>query len=664
MANRFDVPYGNRQDAISTFVPLPLNEIGELAKDYSNRYKQGRALPGSMDLLAQKVQAAPMDYELKRKWLEESHKAISEITDKATERDWADPGFQRRVQAKIMERANDPVLNTISGNKKWFDDEYTKYASNKDNAQDLDFTLEKDNHHPTGFKQNLDGKSYSGLKVTKHSDPYKQKAEIMSHINESGSLINDGFDYSKGLQVGPDGTYTAYNKTTKGWEGVSKNKVDEISRISTRLYGNTDAGKYEIQKYLRDYNDFGGEAYNWDYNRLQAEANNGNQVAIQLLNEVNNRFKNDLFDVGAKQIGGKYTRDIDSQTMHDTAKAKKEEEKHHFDLNSNVETPDLMNLTDPLYKEASDSGVINKDGTINYNALTESKPVKAGKDWVNVDGQNMPAHDKLGKLMFVASTALGIDPKMVKTNPDPKKGEVSQDEVLKQYQGLVKTRTYGSQLQPLERNLMSVDLVNHPSGYTFIDDKGQALPVPPALKTPMSEGDNPNINVTERHFIDGKSKYKVEFTNDDGTVTTAWARPVAKQINKHFDVIAKVSESQLKYIRGEFNLPETKDLIKAADGKPLKINGMEQVSHVEGSREGEKIVTFSNPKNRKDAIVARVTKMKDPKTGRLEDHVEILGDFANFAPIYENEFYNSNEGAAYLQNLETNNVKAKSRRQS
>jgi hypothetical protein len=109
------------------------------------------------------------------------------------------------------------------------------------------------------------------MKVTPYDNPYEQKAKIMSGINDSGYIKSDGYDYSQGLKVGPNGDYLAYSKKTGGWEGVSGDKVKQVADVSADLYGNTTAGKYETQKLLRDKYGFGDAAYNFDYNTIKGD---------------------------------------------------------------------------------------------------------------------------------------------------------------------------------------------------------------------------------------------------------------------------------------------------------------------------------------------------------------------------------------------------------
>lgn len=418
--NRFDLAQPNNFQYMSTYVPLPLQEIGDLAKDYSNRYKQGKALNNQLGLLASKVQAAPMDYDLKNQFLQDSNKKMQSLVDKAKPEDWANPEFQDRMRSTLGEIVSDPRLNTIQSNKKWFDDEYTKFASNPKNAGDLDFTLQKDPNHSTGFKQNLQGKTYAGLKVTPQGDIYKAKSDIMSHINDSGYMKDLGINYGDSLRVGPNGEYQAYKGTKQGWVGISKDKVKKVANISADLYGNTPEGKYETQKILRDDLNMGDEAYNYDYRTLEKMANNGDKHAEVVFNHIKNKFGNDLFATGMKQIGGKSTQEIqdiqlsDKQKAYDIAHPK---EDSTFDtlgsIEGNVSTTPIDDKT-ALTNLGIDSNLLDDKGDINYNSGTLVSKVGSLGFKGDTKENQQKANDYYSSLVSTAYN-LGLDLKSYST---------------------------------------------------------------------------------------------------------------------------------------------------------------------------------------------------------------------------------------------------------
>lgn len=427
--NRFDQASLNNYRYQSAYVPLPLQEIGDLAKDYSGRYKQGKELSNQLGLLANKVQAAPMDYELKNQFLQDAHSKMDDLVSKAKPEDWANPEFQDRMKNTLNQIASDSRLNTIQSNKKWFDDEYTKFASNPKNAGDLDFTLEKDPNHATGFKQNLKGQSFAGLKVTPQGDIYKQKSDIMSHINESGYMKDLGINYGDPIRVGSNGEYQAYKGVKEGWVGISKDKVKQVADLSADLYGNTPEGKYEVQKILKDDLRMGSEAYNYDYNTLQKLANNGDEHAKAVFNHIKSRFGNDLFNVGAKQIGGKATKEIQDIQLADKQKAYDitHPQDPSFDnlgsIEGNVSTTPVSEK-DALVNLGMNADLVDDKGNVNYGTgdLGVNKLGVGTFKGVTKENQQK-ANDYYGSLVGTANN-LGLNIKSYTT-----KGKIDYDKL-------------------------------------------------------------------------------------------------------------------------------------------------------------------------------------------------------------------------------------------
>lgn len=299
MANIFDTP--TQQNYVETHIPLPLEEMGKLASKWTDNYNAGKSLLGGLDKLAQKIEVSPLDEQRKQDWFQKNNKALNELAQKGVENPglFADSSFQNEIQQTINQAANDPELRILkSNNEEWID--YSK-ASAKGTGWDLHFGVEKDARSINGLKQSQRGEIFNP-KITKYNNPYKQKSEIMGGINDSGGSNEKDYDYSK-MEQTPDGNYNVWRKSTNSWVGVSATRVNQIADLSADIYGNTEDGKWEVQKMLSEELGFGSKAYDFDYNKLQ-ELSTQDKGFAQIFSGIKKRFKNDLVGVATKQIGG------------------------------------------------------------------------------------------------------------------------------------------------------------------------------------------------------------------------------------------------------------------------------------------------------------------------------------------------------------------------
>jgi len=312
MANRFDV--ATPQKYVNTYVPLPLDAIGALAKDFNDKYTFGQNMVGELDVFSQQLKNAPMDQNLKDSWVKDARMNLNALVEEGQRNhSFANPEFQNKIKNTINILKSDPRVNTILLNKQFYD----KWSADKakcsgGNCNDLDFTFEYDPQHPTGFKQNT-GKVYSQSKITPYEASYDTQSKIMSGISPDGYSVDGGYDFTKpGTEFDVESdTYKVYNKTTHKWEGLTRDKVENIAKTSVNLYGNTGAGKYDLQQTLQKY--LGSDVYNLNWERLNSLAQQGNSDAQQYVNYFNKKWQNELFSVAIKQIGGKSSVSVDTK---------------------------------------------------------------------------------------------------------------------------------------------------------------------------------------------------------------------------------------------------------------------------------------------------------------------------------------------------------------
>lgn len=314
MANRFDV--ATPQKYVNTYVPLPLDAIGALAKDFNDRYVSGQNMLNELDVFGQQLKNAPFDQNLKDSWVNDAKTNLNALVEEGqTNHSFANPEFQNKIKNTINVLKSDPRVNTILLNKQFYD----KWVANKancsgGNCNDLDFTFESDPKHITGFKQNT-GKVYSQAKITPYEASYDAQSKIMSGINTDGYSVDGGYDFTKpGTEFNVDtDTYKVYNKTTRKWEGLTGAKVRDIARTSVNLYANTGAGKYDLQKELQSIPGIENNAYDLNWQNLNSLAQKGDPDAKKYVDYFTKKWQNELFDVARKQIGGKGSQSIETK---------------------------------------------------------------------------------------------------------------------------------------------------------------------------------------------------------------------------------------------------------------------------------------------------------------------------------------------------------------
>lgn len=560
MANRFDVNRPQNFQYTSQYVPLPLHEISNMAQKYSDRYHKGKAIPSQLDLLASKIQAAPMDYALKDKYLKSVHAELDPLVQSAKPEDWANPQFQDRLNQTIMKHASDPVLNTIASNKKWYDDEYTKYKSDPKNSKDLDFTLEMDKSDPydTGFKQNTEGKAYSGINNTVYKESYDDTAKIMSNIPASGGK-SGVWDFTKTRTIN-NGETEVYNKSTNSWDAVTDADIKRVAQASTPLFGRTDSGLYRIRKALAPI--YGAQVQNLDYDTLHQMAESDySGESMKRFNEVNDMLYDDLARTGFKQIFHKKSYDQDITKEDNRAAIEANKNARSQGLVQSLETGNTLDFTSPEYKELKGSGMVDDKGQIDFKKLS-NQIAGAGPGnkeagdriantggWLNLDLSNASAsvkdnYNKVVKIGKQAINTIGKD-KVEEALGKPiseLKGE-DVNKLLNMYNDFTKVRGYnGNMLEGVEQKSLQTEVLTHPNNYELLDSDLQiGTKGTEEFKKNLHNNDF-DFNVTNRVNINGKSYLTGTLTDKaNGETKEVFLRPKTAEYNSHFDNAAIVS---------------------------------------------------------------------------------------------------------------------------
>lgn len=580
--NRFDTVRPENFRYMSTYVPAPLAEMADLAKDYSTRYRQGKQLSNELGMLASKVKAAPMDYELKNQFIQDANKQMQGLVDTAKPEDWANPDFQDKMRNTLGQIASDPRLNTIQSNKKWFDDEYTKYKSDPKNSKDLDFSLQTvptsgPGSHPTGFKQNLEGVSFSGLNVTPYKESYDDTAKIMSNI-PSNSKEGGVWDFNHTKTIN-NGETQVYNKTTNKYETVSPEQIKQVAQISTPLFGRTDSGLYRIRKALAPI--YGSKVQNLDYDTLhQMSEQDPSGETMKRFNEVNDILYDDLYRTAFKQAFKKTSYDQDITKETDNNAVAKNKLSREQGLVQSLETGNTLELVSPDYKELKNSGLTNENGEIDFVKLsTKLKGTKAGDKeagdriassggWLNLNlGSNEKnINEDITKVTKVAKQAINTIGKdkveELLGKPISELNGKDLNKLFSQYNEYTKARGYnGNKVDGLEKKALEMQVSNDPTNYEVLDkDLQLSSKEGDKFKKDLYNSNDYQFNINSRVNMNGKSYLTASLANKEtGEVKEVLLRPKTLEYNAHFDNAAKVSKAiNDSYATGE-NLKKSQD---------------------------------------------------------------------------------------------------------
>lgn len=617
MTNRFD--QSSNQKYVSQYVPIPLEGIASLAQDYSTKYKQGKDLPNQLDLLASKIKAAPMDYDLKNQLLDDTKSKIKDLVNKARPEDYAKPEYQDKIKRLITDFTNDERLNTIISNKKWFDDEYTKYKSNSKNSQDLDFTLEQDSKHPTGFKQNLQGKSYTGLNITPYKESYDDTSKIMSNIPAIGDKTGV-WDFNNVRTIN-NGETQVYNKTTKSYETVTKDQVAEIAKNSTPLYGRTDSGLYRIRKALLPI--FGSEVQNMTYDNLHEAALNDPE-AKKIFEHVNNILYDDLNRTGFKQIFSKFTKDedISKETNRDVVAKHKDERNLAATFNSTGSGDQLLDLTDPAFKQLKEAGILTQDESNNIKVDYSNPLLSTNK------GTSSTNQMTLAQLAMKAAKTFGLDPSKINVS--------NRDELFTKYGELLKSFVASPILEKTSRDVYTNEVKTDLNNFDFIDSDGKVVDRPTDLaKTLASE--KSGFTVTNMISKDGKTYLKGSLLSQTGTKEDFLIRPKSKEFAAYHDKTAEIGDAIKDYIVSD---KKSKNQNPIFDRK-----GYDQIKQIPGNDPNSFFIVYAEPNNKQEQSIVKY--VKEEKGLRPINY----GSYKTFLQQYNDEFKLTPEGRALYQNI-------------
>lgn len=292
MSNRYNTLLQDRY--VSTYVPLPLEQISGLAQDYTDRYNTGKNLPKQFDLLSQKINAAPVDYDNKDKLVNDYKSRINNEVNNAKPGDFAKPEFQDKISSLTKEFANDPRLQSIIANKHEFDKNWDPYLNSKESKEDLILSniTDKDNPnigykaHSSGYKQLKPGEVLQPLDYIKYQKSIDGVKTIMDNIAIKGNSLSSIKQWSK------DGNY--FIDTDGHHKEVSKKDVYNVAKANVGNYAENTEGKFRFKSLL---NKVGLDAH-MNYTDFMYN----DKIPDNIKEDIKKEMIKDLYNYGTKQI--------------------------------------------------------------------------------------------------------------------------------------------------------------------------------------------------------------------------------------------------------------------------------------------------------------------------------------------------------------------------
>lgn len=539
MANRFNQLRQDPYISTNTYVPMPLQEIAGMAKDYSDNYKANiKELDETNDLYS-KVNAIDKHQGYKKALVDEFTKRTEELAERFASgqdlfkaerdlhklrRDWLNNPIRQELEKSYIDYGTDIKAVNELKSKGLYTDVYDPFKNFKGVNAD----------------GSIEGYRTRGAKPSQ--DYLKVGTELMKDIAKSARNGKSyRIDPNTGDVIGLE----------SGWEKLLQEDVDRVAQNSITPFLKSKEGEFYIDE-LKDRNP----------NLTNADI-------------VNSAYSY-LSSLGNKQIFTKKT----SGTTLDRAP------KHIFDMNNQPNIPlpqttegvEMMNFTSPEFKNLRGSNIIKSDGTIDWSKISgsiwknvEGAPLNAGMlgnspTLYKSDVSSKEANERHRDLSTVVRQAINM---IGKENVEAMLGKsvdelnsTDYNKLIPLYMKTSQVRGYnGTHLAGAEKSSLQEDIFTHPKDYELLDDKLQ-----------LSTGDVENFrkgmyndkefvfNTEAVHNIDGKSYIQGSVVNKKtGEVKTAYFRPKTKEFKQHFDDVANVSKKIAESYALNTPLPKARD---------------------------------------------------------------------------------------------------------
>lgn len=374
--NRFDKPRG--QEYVSTRVPLPLDFIAGMAKDYSTEYKKTKDEVYALDDLMSKVNAIDEHSQYKKQLNDQFHPRIEDLASRMAK------GVDlNTATAEINKLKRDFQNNEL---RQELENSYANkslYQKKRIELGDKYATWQDPNAKFTGSKDNqLNPFRFQGM--GERQDHAEEARKQMADIAKNGWDI-------KNTQLGEDGNI--YTKNSKG-EYVKDARVSYLADIKTRSYKQTKQGE--------------------DYYKMISEQY-PNATPEQLDKEV----KRYLYTAGQNQVfqntGSGNDIDVTGLSLRKYDEAQAAKEFNQLSTTEGAQNTTPINNGGALTILGATPGLFDDDGNVNY----KNGKIVGGFGRLHIVG-NTPENQNLAnqaysELIQIANNA-GFDMKKYKVN--------------------------------------------------------------------------------------------------------------------------------------------------------------------------------------------------------------------------------------------------------
>jgi len=607
--NRFD--QSTPQQYVSTFVPQkfvekPLEALTNLAKDYSDKYKQGINDINQAQNEFLKVNAIDKHKPYKEQIIKSYKDKIEQLSDEFIKNP-TDYNNKMKLNKLINDWKADP-------NRQELEKSYEDYNKDIKSVQKLteDGKYGAWNDAVSNFNNNYKNGEFT---------PYRSKGinAAQNHMKGAKELMGkfaaDFLDIDI-TKVGPDGITRGYKN---GIEVVSDDKVWKEAYGKSSGFLDSPDGQDFIRKIKHEY--------------PQADDSFIQKQAIQLLHDS---ASEQIF----KHVKKGYSEDVNRmwKTLHDEAN-----QDNMPGLGQAQPGSAVYNLTDDI-PESIKGAISTKDGKVNIDFTKLGGGIKiegaSGSPYTMGTTGNMSAsksdniqnHKDLAKFIIKAADAIGY------------KGQIKSDnynEILTKYMEGAKSVSFDYKMIPNEQQVVKNDIIEYPDHYTYTDEKGKPIVDRPTdEKNPLTKD---NLNVGRRVYKDGQAKIEIEYM-EGNTPKKMYAQPLALEDKNYHNVVAKIQEDGLNFYKTgkPADTKEVKDLNEKYGFNKPGYSGLKPISAITLPN-GKIALTLGDKNNR----IEQIYELFNSKTGEREE----FQNMAQMMEVLNKEWFSTNQGKGQASSI-------------
>lgn len=583
MANIYDKPYG--QQYVETFVPLPLQEIGDLGKQL---HQQRIADESSMSDVEKAV--ANMN-------LANSVYSAGDVND---------PGYKYRSTGYAELQAK--VLHDLSTKHKDLTDKYLSGAIDNDQfsneARKFQSQFAADFAKLRNAEQNSKTIFEVNKKISESAEAAQNPYLLNAHAQEGSNLLQD--PYNNQYHAVPIGKGLKESEEVNTWAKDIKPTLISVDSGKTDSHGNTiysqvkgvtperidalaeqldqsDIGNQWREQTRFELNHIGkrlGDKINVDVPQYDKsnKLTGYKTEEVDAFNFLYNQKKTDF--INAVKTKAVY-KDLDTKVVQDwkqrddrEAARKKAEEGIKTLAGEAIPHQGIITLR-TLPQEISDFVDVNTDGTLSYNEnKSQSDNLNFSQFGVEYGLKALPETINTKKIDFEnkineMAQSLGIPSK-----PGGFKKE-DYNYIINTFNEKSKVFVQDHKFHNTIQEALKNDFINYPNSYNIVDDKNQPL-TEDVKKELLSTPEN-KIHLTNNTIgeIDKENKNFIEgsYLNPEGNLVTFKLRPLDLGYNNTFDAVAKFKNESLQIAINPSNtgkiikqkLPELEKLNKSSD---------------------------------------------------------------------------------------------------